>query len=40
MQQADEICLTLPFGATVQEQRTVLETFGQQVLPHLVTAIL
>lgn len=40
LQQADEICLTLPFGATVQEQRTVLETFGQQVLPHLVTAIL
>ena len=40
VQQADEICLTLPFGATASEQRTVLETFGQQVLPHLVTAII
>lgn len=40
VQQADEICLTLPFGATAVEQRTVLETFGQQVLPHLVTAII
>lgn len=40
VQQADEISLVLPFGATAAEQRTVLETFGQQVLPHLVTAII
>lgn len=40
VQAADEIVLTLPFGASAAEQRQVLEVFGQGVLPHLVTAIL
>lgn len=39
VQAADEIVLTLPFSASLQQQMTVLETFGEQVLPHLVTSI-
>ena len=40
VQAADEIVLTLPFGAETAEQRQVLDTFGEAVLPHLVAALL
>ncbi|WP_106506885.1 LLM class flavin-dependent oxidoreductase [Brachybacterium timonense] len=39
VQAADEIVLTLPFGATAEQELEVLSVFGDQVLPHLVTAL-
>lgn len=39
VQAADEIVLTLPFGASREQQLRVLETFGEHCLPELVTAL-
>jgi alkanesulfonate monooxygenase SsuD/methylene tetrahydromethanopterin reductase-like flavin-dependent oxidoreductase (luciferase family) len=38
--EADELALVLPFGAEAAEQRMVLRTFAQQVVPHLAGAII
>ena len=38
--EADELALVLPFGAETAEQRMVLRTFAQQVVPHLAGSIL
>lgn len=38
IQGADEIVLVLPYGADGQDQLRVLESFAQQVVPHLLTA--
>lgn len=40
VQGADEIVLVLPFNADGQDQLRVLESFAQQVVPHLLTAII
>lgn len=39
VQEADEICLVLPFGASAHARHQVLETFATDVVPHLLTAI-
>lgn len=36
VREADELTLVLPFGASLEEQRGVLTTFAEQVVPHLV----
>lgn len=38
--EADELVLVLPFGAEADEQRVVLRTFAQQVVPQLAGSIL